>query len=497
MVRLIGIFLAIALLAAGAAWFADNPGAVAVDWRGYRLETSLSILLLAFGLVLVTVLAIFGAIRRIRSGISHLSARRAMARQRRGLQTLTQGMVALAAGDAAAASREAARADELLGKAPLTLLMRAQAAQLDGDDEAVRVHYEAMLGDPEMEFVGLRGLINRAVRNRDFAGARTLIDRAGKLRPKSPWVNTAKFEIACATGEWADARSALDAAGKAKLIGKSEAQRQRAVLAFARAQDALKSGWRSDALDHAQAALKDAPGLIPAAAMAARLMSETGKQRRAERILEKAWSLQPHPELAAAFCDVVKDEDPHARLSRFAKLRAANPDHRETALTGAELALAAGEITQARSFMGAVGEGGRSVRACMTMAMIAQAAGEADEARIWLGRAPLAAREPAWVCGTCGRRAAEWQLLCPACGAFDAQQWLAQDEPAGQPMLTMGEAIEATAETEPVAPGEADEPASDGAEPDEPGIVILEPPKSADDPGPPEDARKVAGNITA
>jgi hypothetical protein len=43
-------------------------------------------------------------------------------------------MVAVAAGDAAEAGRQAKRADALLGDPPLTMLLSAQAAQLNGDD---------------------------------------------------------------------------------------------------------------------------------------------------------------------------------------------------------------------------------------------------------------------------------------------------------------------------------------------------------------------------
>ena len=64
--------------------------------------------------------------------------RRRERRRRAGYRALTQGMVAVAAGDPQEARRFARSADALLADPPLTLLLSAQAAQLDGDETAAK-----------------------------------------------------------------------------------------------------------------------------------------------------------------------------------------------------------------------------------------------------------------------------------------------------------------------------------------------------------------------
>ena len=65
------------------------------------------------------------------------------------------------------------------------------------------------------------------------------------------------------------------------------------------------------------------PDLIPGAVMAARGYIEKGNTRYATRILKKAWEVQPHPDLAAAFAEIAPNETPLERRKRF---QAADPE---------------------------------------------------------------------------------------------------------------------------------------------------------------------------
>ena len=45
-------------------------------------------------------------------------------------------------------------------------------------------------------------------------------------------------------------------------------------------------------------AVKLAPDLVPAAALAGRRLAESGEPRKARKILETAWAINPHPDIA-------------------------------------------------------------------------------------------------------------------------------------------------------------------------------------------------------
>lgn len=448
MLRLIWLFLIIAAVAAGAAWMADHPGAVAIDWLGYRFETSFALLLLGLILLFVALTGALSLLRRVRGGIDMLIRRRDTRRQKQGVRALTEAMAALAAGDTARAGELARRAGNMLHDNPaLPQLLEAQAAEAAGDHDTARACYTVVSEDNAAAFLGLRGLIMQAVQVKNITHARELVIRAERLRPKSPWVRKMKFELDCAANDWQSAQDHVAALHKAGAYSKSELQRAQAVLSLARARDALRMGWQADALDHAGNAIKLAPDLAPAAALAARLLAEAGKRRRAEAMLENGWAHAPHPLLATAFYALAPGEAPADRLKRFARLATRNPDHRDTRLMGAELALAANDLAAADSYLAPlVKTGGESVRACLLAAMIAGEKRESETARHWLAEAATAPREPCWHCRDCGRPALDWAPVCTHCGAFDGYDWNRQEAPPPAPLLALQHKTEAELE---------------------------------------------------
>src|SRR5215470_15299025 len=141
-------------------------------------------------------------------------------------------MVAVAAGDAQEARRYAKRADLLLADPPLTLLLSAQAAQLDGDEGAAKKFFAAMLERRETEFLGLRGLLNQALRAGDQGAALRLAERAAALRPDAQWVILSRFDLEVREGHWEAARQTLARAARRRLVPPERARRQRGVILY-------------------------------------------------------------------------------------------------------------------------------------------------------------------------------------------------------------------------------------------------------------------------
>src|SRR6516165_5942565 len=232
--------LFIALVAAGGAYLANEPGTVAIAWRDVRLEPSVPVLVAALIVLFLVALLAVGVLRRLIAGPGALLKARRERRRRAGYHALTQGMVAVAAGDAEEAQRQARKADVLLAEPPLTLLLSAQAAQLGGDEGAARKYFSEMLNRPETEFLGLRGLLMQALRAGDDATALRLVERARTLRPKTPWVLT-------------------------KLLLPPTSRRHQAVLLTLRSREASANGDAAAALPLAAKAQDLAPDFAPAA----------------------------------------------------------------------------------------------------------------------------------------------------------------------------------------------------------------------------------------
>ncbi|MEM9897957.1 MAG: heme biosynthesis HemY N-terminal domain-containing protein, partial [Pseudomonadota bacterium] len=249
-----------------------------------------------------------------------IRARREKAKLERGMTAVARGMEAVAIGDATDATHHAKVAQRTLGQGSITRLLTAQAAQLSGDDEVAGESFEAMLEAPETEFLGLRGLYGKAERNGDKEAARKYAERAYRLRPNAAWAFQAVFDLALERGAWGDARASLGPAQKNKSIGPEKAQRAEAALLAASAHAADTSEDVSTALEEAELALKHAPGLAPAAVLAARLHHNGKKTQRGVKILEQAFAAHAHPSLVATLIELTAGANDKASVEALRKL---------------------------------------------------------------------------------------------------------------------------------------------------------------------------------
>jgi len=432
--RAIPALVAIALIVWAVVFVADRPGGVVIDWQGYEIETSVAVAALATAIVAVVVAILVSLLRFLLRSPRTIARARRERRRREGYRALTQGMVAVAAGDAEEAQKLARRADSLLAEPPLTLLLSAQAAQLNGDERAASNYFTAMLERPETEFLGLRGLIMQALRDGDEATALRLATRAKELRPKTPWVLTHLLELQARHGNWQAAEGTLVEAERRKALKAPESRHRHAVILHQHAAEADANGRPGDAMRLERKANALEPGFAPIAVRYARMQAVRGQKRRARRTLEAAWRAAPHPAIAAAYGELFAEEPPLQRMKRIGRLAALHPDHIESRIALAAAALQAKLWGEARRHLApALGENGETAapRVCRLMAEIEESEhGDLAAARLWLSRAGNAATpDPAWVCEACGTESGEWRATCGNCHNFATLAWREADRP--------------------------------------------------------------------
>lgn len=435
--RILLPLIVIACLIAAAVFVADRPGSVELEWQGWRVDTSVAVLVLGVIALAMLAAALFHVLRKIIGGPRAFMRGRRERRRRDGYRALTQGMVAVAAGDAAEAQKFARKADVLLAEPPLTLLLSAQAAQLSGDEHAARRYFTAMLDREETEFLGLRGLLMQALRRQDEATALTLVERAKALRPRTPWVLTSLFELQARAGKWLAAETTLAEAIKRKVLAAPESRHRRAVLFHERSRASEAEGETREALAHAAHAHNLDPTFAPATVRYAELLHIGGSRRSATKVIEKAWRVAPHPALADAYGSLFVEEPPLAKMKRIERLVGDSLEHPESRLALAGAALAARLWGEARRHLDAAGASAEdhappSPRVCRLMAELEE--GQHDNhgaARAWLNRATATSNlDPTYVCDACGAESLGWTSLCAACRAFDSLRWR---QPGGTP----------------------------------------------------------------
>ena len=423
MIRLIAYLAAVLVFAAGLSWLADNPGSVSIAWPVLNLRADPSMFQVVVSLlVLLTVFWIgMTLFRHVWNSPRHVGQFISRRNQQRGIEALSNGMIAIGSGDPAGARRAAALARSALPNEPLTHLLRAQSAQISGDSATARRIFEAMLASPDTEQLGLRGLFTEAEREKEAEAARQFAERALKLNPKLAWASGALFDMQCKAGDFEGALDTLASARRNDLVDRATADRRRAVLLTGLA---LKSedGDPNKALTLATEAHGLAPDLVPAAALAGRMLASRGNTAKAAKIVQKTWTLSPHPDLATVYAFARVGDSPRDRLVRVRQLAAVNPHEAEGAIAVANAAIDSKLFDEARDALKPHLEGGLTQRIATLMARI-ESEQFADKGRVreWLARAVNAPRDPAWTAD--GVVSEEWAAVSPVTGQLDAFQW--------------------------------------------------------------------------
>ena len=387
-------------------------------------------------------------------------------RQRKGWNALAEGMLAVASGEGRLAQDQAARAARYLAAPHITDLLAAQAAEVAGDRRAAEATYRRLLSDDRTRFVGVRGLMRQRMEAGDTATALKLAEKAYALKPRQAELQDTLLQLQAQAHDWKGARGVLKDKRRQGQLPKDVAVRRDAILALQEAREVLEKGASISAREAAISANRASPDLIPAAVLAARSYIAQKDSRNASRVLQKTWSVRPHPALAAAYAEIVPDETPAQRVNRFEDLLKQNPNDPESRLLRAELALAAEDFPGARRALGDLAQTDPTVRSLAIMAAIERGEGADDSVvRGWLTRALTASRGPQWVCDKCQNVMADWSPICDSCGAFDTLTWRRVENDRAPAVSTTG------AEMLPLIVGRKPEAAQD-AIPREPGAPV-------------------------
>lgn len=502
MIRILFFLIVVFALGLGFAWLADRPGDLELTFNGYRYEITLMVAAVAVTTVVAAVMIVWWLTKAIWNSPYTIARYFRVRRRDRGYQALSTGMIAAGAGDAAKARLLNKQAAKLIrsDQEPLINLLDAQTSLLEGDHDAARQKFEAMLDDPEMRLLGLRGLYLEAERLGDRAAARHYAGRAAEVAPQLVWASTATLEEKTERGDWDGALKLLDGQKSARQIERDVANRRRAVLLTAKAislMDTDPAAAKNAALE----ANRLQPDLVPAAVVAAKALFRQNEIRKGAKILEAIWKIEPHPEVADLYVHARPGDATHDRLARAKKLQSLKQNNPESSMIVARAALDAGEYKEARAAAESAARMQPREGAYLLLADIEEAeTGDQGRVRQFLSKAVRAPSDPAWVAD--GFVSERWAPISPITGKLDAFEWRAPAERLApliedvdleeerSPVLISASAAHEDAEVIEEAAEPADTPVGEQVAPPQPVAneaepVKTEPAKAEPSPAPP------------
>ncbi len=431
LIKIVFFVLLVSVMTLGGAYIIDVGGEVRVALG--TMEFSLTPIAGLIGIVLILMagwiafrlagllVAIFRFFNGDETAISRYFDRN---RERRGFEALADGPMALASGEGQVAMAEATKAEKYLQRPDLTLLLSAQAAELTGETGRAQSYYKKLLKDDRTRFVGVQGILKQKLAEGDTDTALKLAEKAFGLRPRHEGMQNTLFALQSEKSDWKGARETLAAKLKSRALPKDVHTRRDAVLALAEAQEKIEEGDMEAGRLAALQANRLSPDLVPAAVLAAEMHTLNSTPKSAVKVLKKAWTVQPHPDLASAWAEIAPDESASERRSRFQPLLKLKPEHSETKMLAAELAIVDEDFPGARKALGDLTETDPTTRSLTIMAAVERGEGTPDNVvRGWLTKALGASRGPQWACSNCNQIHPDWTPVCAGCSSFDTLEW--------------------------------------------------------------------------
>lgn len=422
MIRLVGYLTVILTLSVALAWLSASPGTLSLEWRGWRVDTSVAFLFGVFLLASTVLAGLFMLLRTLSLGPQLLQRRIRERSAVLGLKLITESMVALAAGDLAQARKQISKAKRYVGDAPIILLLSAQMAKLEGNEQDARALMEDMLEHSETRYLAARSLSDYHDRRNQSAQAFTHAQEALRLKPRDFEALARYVSHATQLGRW---QEALQAVHKAMLwLPRKERRRLEGIVYLMRAEALEAEHDVTTALSFARNAYKRLSDFPPAAALLAVLSDEAKDTQEAVKAVRQTWKHAAHPQLSAAFFRVTRDMAPEARLKAARAVAKTLSDHAESHLLLARAAIMAKAWLEARAELNIAVGIHESARAGEMMSEVERDGfDDLAAAAKWITRAKNAGEAPAWVCTACGIKQAQWSVHCGGCHAFDAFTW--------------------------------------------------------------------------
>ncbi|MEM1086828.1 MAG: heme biosynthesis HemY N-terminal domain-containing protein [Pseudomonadota bacterium] len=396
MIVLFLVLLLIVVAGIGIYIAGNLPGGLTIDLGGagiYELDAALAIILL------IALGGIIALLWSFVTGLVTLPARFSRSRKASKVENankaLADGLLAAEAGDVTLAKKMAKKSAQHASDDRMKLLLEARTAEISDDWSGAERAWGQLARLPGGQLAGLRGAASAASARGDRLSAETRAREALEMKTAAEWPFNTLFDSQVAAGNWRAALQTLILGEKRGHISGDSLRRRRAVL-YTALSTSLPNEQRKDAQRLLAEAIKASPGFPAAAWYGARHLMGDKKIKSAQGVLELGWKARPHPALAQFARRLSAENGERSASARLKSLIDTNPEHRESRILKAELAMSNKDWLTAVKELALLVEQKPTARLSLLLANALDGYGDSDEAARWRALAATAAREPEW-----------------------------------------------------------------------------------------------------
>lgn len=427
MLRTLWLAIQIGLFALAAFWVSSRPGTVVVDWLGYQVNADIGVVILAALALMLFILFLHRVVLSLFFAYKSWRQSREKARVQTGHHHFMRGLAAIAAGDTKRAESLVKQTrDHIKDDQSMALFLEALAARQRGQTAKADYAFEQLLNHKDTVFLGLRGLLMSALEQNKTAEALKFARQAQKLAPKQPWVLQTVYDLEIKQRLWAAALETLKTAEKQDAFTKDQAAVNRAALLLKQADDDKEKNMLISASGRTKQAFRASPGFVPAALRLAETHLENNKRAAAVKVIERAWGLNPHPDLAVMWGRLApkgKSRDTTARLRWYEKLITAAPHNIEGYVAAAQEAMNLKLWGEAEKLFIQAEKLGTQARLYRLWGQMEEGRGSIEKSRQRYEMAADAPADKVWTCKDTGHIYESWSPIAEPHGSFNTIIW--------------------------------------------------------------------------
>ena len=424
MIRIVWNAVLLAVIALIAAWLSNNPGFVQMDWLGWRVQTSVAVVIgvfvigyavfyafLAKPLLLLKNKIVYWARADLRA---QKMAKAKVSREVDRYTLLGKGLVALAAGDVAAAEKmQKDIVKKFADDEAKTFVFEAQLAEAKNDTAKAMELYGKLADAPETRLLGMRGKIRLFRLNGAPEKALQACEELLNEKNPMPWTVSEAFELQVHEKQWDKAIATLEKARKMDLFDKKTLKHLKASVLLEQSAETTDAAEKEKLIFEAE---ETDDSLIQAVLNAASLNAEKGEIRKARKQLCKLWKTAPCWAVYEAYQALTPEKPALEAVTDLQELLNENKDAEINALAMADASLKARLWGQAKGLLEKyLTVKPNSKRALLMMAEVAAANRDEKTAVEYGEKAAVAETEPMYFCSACHTAFNEWHTVCPTC----------------------------------------------------------------------------------
>lgn len=423
-------------------WQADKTANINFSWRSFEFNAPLTYVLFVVSGVIIFIMAVNFVLHKTIE--KQLNESKYLARNKHyqadeetivlnrkevneAMMLLVDSMVSITEGDLQRAKKYLSDLQKIIGNDSIIDILRLKIYKGEKDFDKMEELSAKLENNPNLRLVSFKADIEAKMQKKQFEEALKTANKAFEIRQDLYWVIESAFKLRVKAADWDGALQVLNSGFNKNLIKKDMYAKFKAVVLYELALAAKENSDNINLFKFCSQALECVPDFVPASLLMAEYYMENDRQvRKASKVLNKIWRLNPTTEIAEAYLNLWPEDSAIEKVQRMETLALTNGKNPSVNnLILADLYCKAKLWAKAKSeFEIFLINNPATKKMAKTIAYYEKNANNNEMAATnWKKKTTECMSDSIWICLKCGHMSSKWHPYCKKCDEVGSFSW--------------------------------------------------------------------------